>query len=127
MVAVSTSGAPTPAGPRVDIHEISGHTTIVALAGEHDLSTKHRVVQGLESARLAATVIVDLASCSFLESTVIESLLHARDRMHLEIVMPPHGSAADRALHLTGVTDFVATHVSLEDALKSSEPPRAEV
>jgi hypothetical protein len=110
------------AAPRVELREISGHTTIVALIGEHDLSTRHRLSGELERARLAATVIVDLTQCTFLDSSIIESLWGARHRMHVELAMPPRGGVADRALHLTGSPEFFATHASLEEALDHTQP-----
>jgi anti-anti-sigma factor len=121
MLVESTPQDATAARPRIDLCEISGHTTIVALSGEHDLFTRHQLGQKLEMARLAALVIVDLTACTFLDSTIIESLLKARHRMRVEIVMPALGSIADRALRMTGAPDFFTTHSSLEEALDEAQ------
>jgi anti-anti-sigma factor len=102
---------------RVDLREISGHTTVVTLVGDHDVFTKERLVEELERARLAATVIVDLTPCSFVDSTIIEALLSARHRMRVELVMPSRDSIVDRALRITGCPELFTTHASLESAL----------
>ena len=116
-----------PATSQVELREISGHTTVVALIGEHDLASRHRLREEFERARLAATVIVDLTGCTFLDSTVIESLVTAQKRMHVELAMPAVGSIADRALHITGLPQFFTTHGSLEQALDSTNPRRAHL
>ena len=95
--------------PCVELREISGHTTIVTLVGEHDLLTRQSLSEQLERARTAATVIVDLTPCTFLDSTIIAALLstrHAKLAHRVDLVLPAPGTIASRALHLTGVPEF---------------------
>jgi anti-anti-sigma factor len=123
---------PTPtesaaARPRIELREISGRTTIVALIGEHDLFTKRQLEQKLELARLAALVIVDLTRCTFLDSTIIECLLEARHRSRVELALPARGSTADRALRIAGAPDFFTTHAALEEALDHAQTPPTDM
>ena len=60
---------------RVELREISGHTSIVALIGDHDLVSRHRLREELERARLAATVIVDLTLPRLVPAILIAGLL----------------------------------------------------
>jgi anti-anti-sigma factor len=110
--------------PAVELRELSDHTAVLTLVGEHDLLTRPRVDEQFERARTASLVIVDLARCTFLDSTVIAALLgarRARGAGRIEIVMPRPGGVAARALHLTGVPEFFPTHATLEDALSRAE------
>lgn len=117
----------TEATSRVELREVSGHTTIVALIGEHDLVSSHRLQEEFERARLAATVIVDLTHCTFLESSIIGSLVRARSRMRVELALPPAGSSVERALRITGLPELFATHGSLEEALDHTHPRQAHL
>jgi anti-anti-sigma factor len=126
----AVSDAPAPEGPCVELREISGHTTIVTLVGEHDLLTRQSLSEQLERARTAATVIVDLTPCTFLDSMIIATLLrtrHAKQAHRVELVLPAPGTIAYRALHLTGLPDFFTTHVTLEDALANAQAASARV
>jgi anti-anti-sigma factor len=109
--------------PAVELRELSGDTAVLSLVGEHDLLTRRLLDEQFERARTVSRVIVDLARCTFLDSTVIAALLgarHARGAGRIEIVMPRAGGVAARALHLTGVPEFFPTHATLEDALSSA-------
>ena len=72
-------------------------------------------------------VIVDLTRCTFLELTIIASLLSARSRMRVELAMPPAGSLAERALDITGLPGLFATHRSLDEALTHTHPSKASL
>jgi anti-anti-sigma factor len=126
MLIEPATGESIATRPRIELREVSGHTTIVALSGEHDLFTRHQLEQKLEMAQIAALVIVDLTVCTFLDSTIIESLLKARHRMRVEIVMPALGSIADRALRITGAPDFFTTYSSLGEALEHAQSPSTD-
>jgi anti-anti-sigma factor len=114
----------------VEIRELSAHTTIVALIGEHDLFTKLRLVEALEQARMAPVVIIDLTACTFVDSTIIETFVRAVRRslaQRVEFVLPVRRSIVERALSLVGASDFLTIHASLERALASTQPARADV
>jgi anti-anti-sigma regulatory factor len=95
--------------------------------GEHDLSTKARLVEQFERARMASIVIVDLTACTFIDSTIIAAILAqrlARPRQRVEIVLPPAGSEPHRALHIGAMPELIATYPTLERALARVQPPR---
>jgi len=114
----AASGALSP----VELCKLSGHTMIVRLIGEHDLFTKPRLTEQLHRARLADTVIVDLTGCTFLDSTIISTILGARLDLlspRIELVLPPAGSISYRALHVAGVPTFFVSYATLEEAVSA--------
>ena len=120
--------APRP--PQVELRELSAQTSIVALVGEHDLSTRLRLLEQLERVRMSPVVIVDLTRCTFIDSSIIEVLIVACQRslsQRVEVVMPASGSLAERALELLGASQFLTTHASLERALASTQPRLANL
>jgi anti-anti-sigma factor len=87
-----------------------GYVAVVSLNGEHDLATSEGVRVAL--APLLGAVLVDLSGCDLVDSTVIGVLLERADELksdgyRLELVAPPEGSSAARALEITGVAEFV--------------------
>ena len=83
-----------------------------------------RPTEQLHRARFAATVIIDLTDCTFLDSTIISTLLRARLDLlspRIELVLPPAGSISYRALHLAGVPTFFVTYASLEQAVSADK------
>jgi anti-anti-sigma regulatory factor len=116
--------------PRVELREISGHTTVVALIGEHDLSTKARLLEQFARARMAPIVIVDLTPCTFIDSTIVAALLafrRSRPRQRVELVLPPRDSDAHRALYLLATPALLPTYETLEGALAEAQPAPANV
>jgi anti-anti-sigma factor len=117
--------------PRVELREISGHTTIVTLVGEHDLFTEPSLREQLEHARMASIVIVDLTRCTFMDSMIMAALLGARHAKGLarriDLVLPAPGTVASRALHLTGVPEFFENYATLEAALANAQVASARV
>jgi anti-anti-sigma factor len=128
--SVAARGA-APQAPRIALREISEHTTIVTLIGEHDLLTEQLLREQLEHARMASIVIVDLTRCTFLDSSIMAALLGARHARgparRIDLVMPGHGTVAFRALHLTGVPEFFEHHATLDAALARAEAGSAHV
>jgi hypothetical protein len=98
--------------PCSELREISGHTTIATVIGEHDLFTEQSLREQLERARMASIVIVDLTRCTFLDSTIMPR---------------PPGTVASRALRLTGVPEFFGSHAALEAALANAQAASAHV
>jgi anti-anti-sigma regulatory factor len=110
--------------PRVELRELSEQTTVVAAVGDQDLSVKRRLLEQLERARTAPTLIIDLTHCTFVDSTIIATLQAQRPagpKHRVEVVLPASGSNAGRALQLVALSDQLPTHRTLEDALASVE------
>lgn len=99
--------------------------TVLSVSGEIDLHTAPSLRAALEpavrSAREQGTaVVVDLTAVSFLDSTGLGELVGANkalaisgDRLHVVAV----GDRLPRLLGLTGLTEVLAVHESLTDAL----------
>ena len=118
----------SPDRPRVELREISGHTTLVQLIGEHDLLMKERLTDQLERARFTATVIVDLTGCAFpgcafpirrSSASFSAPGMVLRPR-RIELVLPPAASISHRALHRAGVPAFFVSYATLEHALSAA-------
>ena len=79
-------------------------TTVVALVGEFDLAVQDVLVECLESLqrREPRQVVVDLTAATFIDSTVINSLMAAH-RDGLEIVIRGASGVPRRALEMLAI------------------------
>ena len=103
------------------IHESIDKAEIVHVFGEVDIATSPQLESILlTSVRIGKRIIVDLAECSYIDSTVISSLLRAQRALgdHLRIVVAEAGGVA-RVLSITGVTQVLRLAPSLKHALAS--------
>lgn len=104
----------------VDIH--ASGVALVALRGEHDLSTQPDVALALTRAADCRGVLVDLSECTFMDSSLIAELvrtsrgLETRDG-RLELVIPGDARAIQRIVKLTGMAALIPTHQTREAAL----------
>ena len=81
----------------------SANAAIVTLRGEHDLNSKPEVAKALSAASAYDNVVVDLSECSFLDSSVISTLLQTSNRLNerdglLRLVIAGDGHAGVRRL-----------------------------
>jgi anti-anti-sigma factor len=123
---VGSDQSSTNGKPRVLVHEVSRHTTVVVLLGEHDLHTSEIVKEQLARARITAAIVVDLTRCAFLDSTIIGDLLAAKNAWpprRVLLVMPPARSIVSRALNLVRIDQIIPTYPRLKDALMAAQPP----
>jgi anti-sigma B factor antagonist len=104
-----------------------GHVWILAVSGEHDLSTAPNLVHDLEAAFGAGgPVVVDLAEVEFMDSAILNALLAARERAlarqdgSFALVAPP-GSFASRVLALV-VGTLIPTYPNPTDAAAAVAP-----
>jgi anti-anti-sigma factor len=129
LEANSTSAAryAPPQRPRIDVTlDTGGYAAVVALRGEHDVATREAVRVALGT--LHGVVLVDLADCEFIDSTIIETLLANAQRLaaeghRLEIVLPPPRSVVARALELINIRDAVHVCDSVDDTSPLSRGP----
>jgi anti-anti-sigma factor len=115
-----------------DVEFYSTRVAIVALRGEHDISTRALVVPALGAAAQCPHVLVDLTECTFADSSVISTLLDAAVRQAsaggtLELVAPSGTGGVWRTLELMGVVGLLRVHETREAAIASIELPRAVV
>jgi anti-anti-sigma factor len=101
---------------------ISLRTSIVTLSGEHDVLVKQQLLKELSRTTYAPRLIVDLTPCTFIDSTILATLLRFRrfGSRQVEFVVP-HDGEASRTLNLAGVDILARIYRTLEEAL-SAEP-----
>jgi anti-anti-sigma factor len=102
---------------------------VIALKGDHDLSTKPQLAQALT--RLGrgawARLVLDLRQCTFVDSTIIGAILTAQRQAYardasVSVVLPADTSYVYRALSVVGLTALVPAHASIEVALGAAAP-----
>jgi anti-anti-sigma regulatory factor len=111
----------------VEVGSLPGGGVVVALTGDHDLSTKQQVLTALAGLGPKAHLIIDLARCTFVDSTIISAILgavHAKPprTQTVSLVLPDDTSYVYRALSVIGMRDLVPVHRSIEAALESESP-----
>ena len=95
---------------------------VVTMHGEHDLSTAPELTQALEQAAARSNVVVDLSTCSFIDSTVISVLVktargvQARDE-RLVLVIPPEQRQVARVARMTHLAEIFPIHPTRAAAL----------
>jgi anti-anti-sigma factor len=96
---------------------------VLELGGEHDLSTVPAIEAGFErAAETGTTVVADLSEASFIDSTVIRTLVRFTERdENLLLVVPQHG-AVRRVLELTGVSKLLPVFETRAAALRAVPP-----
>jgi anti-sigma B factor antagonist len=104
----------------VRIEDIPGTATVVALAGELDLSTISRMEGPLrEQVRQRPAVLVDLSGLGFIDSTGIGILIQAfRGANGTPMnVLVGTGSQVERVLGIAGITDAFPVYSDRRRAL----------
>jgi anti-sigma B factor antagonist len=99
---------------RVAVTEVSEHLRVVALFGEHDLSTADEIAAQIGRVFDAGSnLVLDLSAATFIDSTVTGAVLRAQQRAdshkedELVVVAPPTDSQARRTLELVGIGEIV--------------------
>jgi anti-sigma B factor antagonist len=96
---------------------------IVVLSGEHDLGTVPRVKESLGAAASSGkSVLIDLCSATFVDSSILGALLEAR-RVAMEadrgfaVACSGEAEPVRRVLEVTGLADELPVHPTREAAL----------
>ncbi len=89
------------------------YVAVVLLRGEHDLATRDAIGATLDP--LEGDVLVDLAACTFIDSSVIGILLASADRLrgeghHLDLVAPAANETVRRVLEIVDIASVVTVH-----------------
>ena len=100
--------------------------TIVALLGEHDISTEPRLSRALNEAAKRSDVLVDLSECRFIDSSVIRVLASAARAAaargeRLELAIPATQAPIRRISELARLDELLTIHDTREAALASLE------
>ena len=100
--------------------------TIVALLGEHDISSERQLSRVLDEAAKRSDVLVDLSECRFIDSIVIRVLASAARAAQgrgerLELAIPTSQVPVRRVSELARLDELVTIHDTSEAALASLE------
>lgn len=108
----------------VEIERLGDSLWVLKLAGEHDLSTAPAIEAALERiAESGTTVVADFSEASFIDSTVIRTLLRSVERgENLLLVVQPKPGAVSRALELTGMSTLLPVFGTRAEALRAVPP-----
>jgi anti-anti-sigma factor len=111
-----------PSKPEVDLEILPAWGAVVALRGEHDLSTDAELGRAFARALQHARVLVDLSECEFIDSTIIKTLIAAHTQQlgsggRLELVIPPEARQVERLAHLVRLDHFMPIHKSRETGI----------
>jgi anti-sigma B factor antagonist len=108
---------------RVRVTEVAKHVWVVALLGEHDLSTADEVAAAIGGVFSAgSSLVLDLSGATFIDSSVVGAVLRAQERVdtHEEdelVVVAPFDSQARRMLELVGIGEVVRLCESRTEAM----------
>jgi anti-sigma B factor antagonist len=108
----------------VEIRIHSAAACIVTLRGEHDVDSRETVTLALAAARDYTNILVDLSGCTFIDSSVITTLLEAAKRARqgdgaLELVVPTEANAVRRTLEIANVQGMLPFNETAAEGLAS--------
>jgi anti-anti-sigma factor len=112
----------------VGIDSAPGGAVVVRLCGDHDLSTKPRLIDALVAVRRASAVVIDLTECTFVDSTIIAAIMNATRASSakgpsVSLRLPSDTSYVYRALAVAGLRDLLpAYHSVAADGQGRREP-----
>lgn len=109
--------------PRMRV-EHDADVVVIALAGEHDVSTRHRLREAIDDALAARLpVVIDLRDAEFVDSVIAATFLEARKRAKREkiglgiVLADEHENAVRRIFELSRLTSVFAIYASAEAAV----------
>ena len=93
--------------------DLPAFAAVVSLSGEHDLASAPQVLATLRS--ISGNQLVDLSACSFVDSSIISTLISAsqeleREGHHLELLVPRENVIVARTLELVSMRDLFVIH-----------------
>ena len=108
---------------RVEVESVAEHVWVVALHGEHDLSTSKQVGRAIDEVFAGGSrIVLDLSQATFIDSTVLAAVVEAQERADKKpddelVVVAVPGSAPRRALDLAQIELRVDIYDSRDEAL----------
>jgi anti-anti-sigma factor len=111
----------------VAVEQVEG-ASVVALRGEHDLSTGPAIRTACDDAFAhSSSIVFDLAGATFIDSTVVGVMVSARRRAAESggslAVVAPAGRPPARVLALVGINDVLPLHETRDQALRTISAP----
>jgi anti-sigma B factor antagonist len=120
-------------GRAISVLRHSGGASVVALLGEHDLSSADEVRSALDDARTNGhAVIVDLSHTEFVDSAVISTLIASQREVTADgapwaaVVGDGAGTAVRRIFELTGLDVLMPVYETTDEALMATSPADPE-
>ena len=118
-------------GPDVGVvtvtHCDSNGTWLIALAGEHDLSTTLLIEQTTRDVwSRCSTAVIDVSQTTFIDSSVINWLVRSRDALGatgqgaMRLVYGPPSTPAARLFKQLGLPDMIACYPTRHEALANT-------
>ena len=106
---------------RVRSDTLAGGALVVFVEGEIDMQTAPRLVASLALAlECAGPIVVDLSTCTFIDSSGLRALVHANEQLHgsgRRLALVISGKRVLRGLEVSGVDNAFVVHTSLNAAL----------
>lgn len=108
----------------VEIKIHSPAACIVTLRGEHDVDSRETITLALAAARDYPDVLVDLSACTFIDSSVITTMLEAAKRARgshgaLQLVVPTEANGVRRTLEIANVQGMMPFNETVVEGLAS--------
>ena len=101
----------------------TGNVTVLRLIGEYDIANVVGVRRALADVAGATLVVLDLAECAFLDSTILGAFVGAGKRIGAagsRLVAVNATGIAAKALHITGLDTFLALPPDLDDEFRTA-------
>ncbi len=89
---------------------------VVRVEGELDMASSSELADALSRVTSAPHVVIDLGSCTFLDSTGMRVITETMRKAHRVSVVATDPGVL-RVLEITAVDTMVSVHASVEDAL----------
>jgi anti-anti-sigma factor len=112
-------------GGRIEVSNVAPHVWVVAVHGEHDLSTVSQVDDAVSAVFAAGSrMVIDLTSASFIDSTILKGLLQAREKANQQssdelVIVAPPGTMPRRVIDMIGIATWIPIFDSREAALNA--------
>jgi anti-sigma B factor antagonist len=112
-------------GDRIEVSNIAPHVWVVAMHGEHDLSNTSQLDEAISAVFAAGSrMVIDLTAASFIDSTILSSLLRAREQANQQssddlVVVAPTGTMPRRVIEMIGLASRLPVYENREAALSA--------
>jgi anti-anti-sigma factor len=112
----------------VNVEFASDDMAVVALVGEHDLNSRTALRATLGYAAEGRNVLVDLGSCTFVDSAIISLLLSTQRTLktcdgRCELIIPPEAGYVRRLFEISGIAGLFRVHASRDAGFASLAEP----
>lgn len=111
----------------VAVEHVEG-ASLIALRGEHDLSTGPAIRAACDDALAhSSSIVFDLTGATFIDSTVVGVMVSTRRRAAESggsvAVVAPASEPPARVLTLVGINDVLPLHETRDEALRTISAP----